>query len=276
MKWAIIFFLLLAIGLLPSTSHAVYLLSDLNSTITINDPSWPGEATNWTVDGVGQMYEQGFWFRTGQDELQEKLGNYFDPELSSDPDAGDSTAHLYYSGLRPSLNIDIQYALTGGLPGSGTADLMETIRFINTSATAYTISFFQYSDFDLGGTFWDDRLWFENAHSVQQIDLGGSAQFSETVVTPPADHHEGARFSSTLANLNTVPGYVLNDLPPIGGGSIEGDVTWAFQWDFTISPNSTVLISKDKNLRLVPEPGTLLLMGLGILGGGALLWRRRA
>jgi len=49
-------------------------------------------------------------------------------------------------------------------------------------------------------------------------------------------------------------------------------VTWAFEWDPTIAAGQTFLINKDKNLS-IPEPGTLMLISIGLVGG--LVFQRR-
>jgi hypothetical protein len=67
-------------------------------------------------------------------------------------------------------------------------------------------------------------------------------------------------YSATLATLTDTKADNLNDSTGPAG---PADVTWAFQWDVTVAPGSTVQISKDKNI--VPEPATLGLMGLGLV-----------
>jgi len=87
---------------------------------------------------------------------------------------------------------------------------------------------------------------------------------TETVVTPGANHGEAGVWNLTLAKLSDGVASVLNDnLNPVG----PGNVTWAFQWDFTLAPNGSFLISKDKYIQIqnVPEPTSSLLF---VLFGG--------
>jgi hypothetical protein len=46
-----------------------------------------------------------------------------------------------------------------------------------------------------------------------------------------------------------------------------GDVTWAYQWDFTLGNGQSFIISKDKNMMELPEPVTMagLFLGIGCL-----------
>ena len=114
-----------------------------------------------------------------------------------------------------------------------------------------------------------------NDHAVVQTDLDGSYQLSETVVTPVADAFEGALYSDTFDRLEDDEMITLSNMPAVGN-AISGDVTWAYEWDKTFAENETMVISKDKRLGvIVPEPGTVLLLGLGLLGAGITTLRRR-
>ena len=248
----------------PMVGATQFILNDLNSFFAIDSNTG---AYAWGVEGTNQLFFQGFWFRLGDQTGETPLGNYFSSGWVS-PDY--RTASLSY--VHPDFTASIVYTLTGGTTGSGTADVAESIRLINTTPRQLPMRFFQYCDFDLAGTPGGDVLWFPNANAVQQWD--GSAMLSETVVTPVANHHEGDLYANTLTRLSDGLPTTLNDLPAIGGGSIQGDATWAFEWDRSIAGGGAFVISKDKHLQTVPEPTTLLLLGVGLVGAEVARRRR--
>ena len=298
MKRNILHILFLAVGismaLLSTTAVAgLITLADGNSVVNINPgPSSLADGVNgvnfWSVNGAGgtnQLQQQWFWYRIGDSG----------PELSIDTLAvGGSVsavqfdtgiASVTYSNPTKGLSVKVLYTLTGGSSLDGHSDLGESITIKNTSNSAKTIHFFQYSNFDLQGTPGGDNLHFSlntqsgKVNAVTQTK--GLSSLTETVVTPSADHYEGNTFSNTLSSLNDSGPTTLADAPPVGTiwpfpGT--GDMTWAFQWDPVIQPGGTFIISKDKRLdidplTIVPEPSTFALLlcgGLGLLG-----WRRR-
>jgi hypothetical protein len=249
----------------PLAGATQFTLTDLNSVFAIESSSG---ANFWSVEGTNQLYFQGFWFRLGDQTGETSLGNYFSSGWVSEDQR---IASLTY--VHPDFTASVVYTLTGGTAGSNTSDVAESIRLINTTTRELPVRFFQYCDFDLGGTIGDDILRFPNANAVQQQDGSGGGMLSETVITPVANHHEGDLFANTLNRLNDELPTTLNDLPAYGGGSIQGDATWAFEWDRTLAAGGAFVISKDKHLAVVPEPTTLLLLGVGLVG--AEIARRR-
>lgn len=257
--------LLVGVVLAPPSNAIVYTLTEDNSVFTVDTENTP---IQWIVDGEYQLFQQGFWWRVGSTGGEAFLGTpYF---VSAVQPLSNVLLINYTTGY---FDTQVIYTLAGGSIGSGTSDVAETIRL--HANQSISMNFFQYADFDLGGTPDDDELYFGNANTVNQRDLGGSSYISETVVTPQATRHEGSLYANLLTSLNDGSPTTLSNLPAIGGGSISGDVVWSFSWNLFMPAGSDYIISKDKNLLQVPEPGTMLLLGAGLLGIEVLRRRRK-
>jgi hypothetical protein len=252
------------IAVVPN-ANAVLTLTHGNSTFTVTETYAAGQ---WYVDGTYQLFQQGFWWGDATQEY--RLGNSFTGQTLLAPNSG----RFFYQ--TPGFYAELTYTLYGGAGGSGMSDVAESIYIRNTSGSSIDLRFFQYSDFDLGGTAWDDTVWFPNTNTVRQGDGVGSVMLSETVVTPAADRWEGKLYSWTQTKLDDAGYYDLDNTPAIGGGSVYGDATWAYQWNRTLAPDATFLASKNKRLEPVPEPATLLLLGLVLGAAGIARWRKKS
>lgn len=250
----------LAIALVAAQAlnlHADVTLSDLNSTAKLDALSQSG-MYQWTVDGQNQLNQQWFWFRVGN-AAEASINTISTPTITT----YNGTRGVTTTYANGQFSVQIDYLLTGGTAGSGTADIAETIRIINTSGSQLDFHFFQYSDFDLAGTPTDDSVMLTPISGKYYLsDQVQGASLMETVVTPPATRGEAALYSFTKDKLNDGVASDLNNMNTAG----PGDATWALQWDLSIAADGSVIISKDKRLQLalVPEPSALALLGLGL------------
>jgi hypothetical protein len=242
-------------------------LQDRNSVVTVEMTSGNG-ISDWIVDEVNHLYRQWFWYRIGDAGGESPLNTlglleYNVASINSDPN-NELLTTLY--GDPNTLTVEVFYKLAGGNLGSGQSDLAETITITNHGPTAMDFHFFQYCDLDLGGTVTDQSVQITGGNTAEQCDPNFYS--CETVVTPRPGHYEVNFYSALLTSLGDSNPTTLADT---GGPIGPGDLTWAFQWDFSIPQGESFIISKDK--LIIPEPATLMLLGLG---GVTLLIGRRA
>lgn len=258
-------------GLLPLASAAVALvflgfasqcradniqtLTDNNSSVQIDLSAQKG-MYNWTVDGIAPLVQQWFWYRIGPSGAQASIDTL---TLGAVSNTGNALLTTYFGN---GFNIGVAYQLTGGAAGSGGADLTENLSVNNTSSSNLDFHLFQYSHFNLSGGHDSVTLGKQNGlyHEALQTAPGMSlSEYVDTVNTTGANHGEAALSPQTLNELNGTPGYTLNDHTNAG----PGDVTWALEWDKSITPGGSLVISKDKSLQ-VPEPTAAAVLALGL------------
>jgi hypothetical protein len=236
-------------------------LMDANSFAAINVADQVG-MYRWDVDGQSQLAQQWFWYRVGL-TAEASINTIGLPAIVI-PDA----RAVYLTYTSPLFSVRVDYLLTGGAAGSGSSTINESITIKNLTQTVLDFHFFQYSDFDLKGTAANDTLSLGKnlaGKFNEAIQTELPSHFSESAVTPGADHGEAGIWPSTINKLNDgVPSNLSDVAGPVG----PGDVAWAFQWDRLLGPagsaGDTLVISKLKSLQ-VPEPST---MALAILGAG--------
>ncbi|MDY6784318.1 MAG: PEP-CTERM sorting domain-containing protein [Cyanobacteriota bacterium] len=252
--------------LAPGNSPIVT-LEDENSTVTFDLGNQAG-LFDWVVDGVDQIFQEWFWYRLGDDGPEQSIDTLelVDYKLTdTDFDPGNDNLIAKYL-LKDVFEVELNWGLTGAPVGTGTSDIAESIKINNISGGALDLSFFEYTDFDLSDTFFDDTVAFNNINVFTQMDNATMAQVS---AIPDATAYEAGIFPDTLDKLNDGSPTNLTNTPPFGTSLGPVDATSAWQWDFNIARGGSVIISKDKLIKKkdVPEPGTVIaLLAAGSLG----------
>lgn len=247
-----------------------YDLTDGNSSVTIRADRGFG-MSDWTVDCVPQLYRQWFWYRVGDCDRERPI-NRLDL-ISADQSNPNTLTTLYQKNDK--FSIEVSYTLLGGAEDSGLSTINEQIKILNLSCAPLDFHFFQYVDFDLGGSRHGDTVelgqndegLFDSAYQHK-----GDSYFADEVVTPGAQHGQAGKFPSILHSLRNGSPTTLND----NTGPVTGDATWAFQWDASIPVDGSFSIELSKKVYLtnIPEPTAMMLIpaALAVLG----VARRRA
>lgn len=254
-----------------SVSAGQFKLVDGNSVVEVDTSSQTGMGY-WAVNGLPQLAKQWFWFRAAGDTSEHSLDTLpisFEGTQDSNSFPGPERLFVVYYDPQERFEISLDLLLGGGSVGSPNSTLVEAIRIHNLQRTPLDLTFFQYVDFDLGGTPGGDTGELANANTI--VQSAGALNVAESVVTPKASHYQVDLFPTILNSLNNGSITNLND----NGGPVSGDVSWSFQWDMTLPADGTFLISKIKTLT-VPEPQPFVLAALGLLGAGVMAWRRRS
>ncbi len=245
-------------------------LTDQNSTAFVDLDSAAG-MYHWAVDGQNQLNKQWFYYRVGGGGIAQAINSI---SFASYVTYNNNEVTATYANAQ--LSVTINYLLQGGLAGSGTASILESISVRNNSLSSLDLHFFQYSDFDLGGTPGGDSIAISGSpgpgfNFVNQTK-GPGLSIGEAIVNPFANRAETDNAFNTLTSLTGTPGYNLNNNLSSG----PGNVTWALQWDANIAVGADFEVFKGKRLAIVPipEPSSLALVALGAVALG-LVRRRR-
>lgn len=260
------FSLMIAVAAMSFAAHtakADLTLTSGNASVTIATGGANAGVSSWVIDGTSQLFQQWFWFRpnaTSQEWGVHNIGGVA-PTSVSEISLGGLGQVTYNYG--PNFSVQVTFVLTGGSNGSGTADLAEQIRVFSSNGLGGA-SFFQYVDFDLGGTAGGDTISFINNNTFMQND--NVTAYLATNSGVPVPSRVQADYVPTLLNsLNDGSATNLNNNLSAG----PGDVAAAMQWN--IAGGTDFIVSLDKHIQ-IPAPGAALLawMGLGLVG-----WMKR-
>jgi len=257
-------------------------LIDSNSLVELNFGDEVGEELGmyaWEVDGTNHLYQQWFWYRvgeTGGEASLDTLDMVGLPLTEDTNDDGDKDAvSVTYSGS--GLDVGLRFVLAGSAPGNEASALYETIVITNTSQDTLDVHFFEYADFDL----WEDsefdsvQILGDPKNTARQWE--GTYYVAETVATGAGEaptHYEAGTWDDSPNSIwERLEDSNPTTLADLAGPLEDTDAVWAFQWDKTLGPSDSLVISKDKII--TPEPATVILVCSGAAVALAVRLRRR-
>ena len=254
---------LLLVGLGTRTQATLWTLTDGDSSVKVDDVV--GRAYDWTVGGVNQLNQQWFYYRPATSGAENGIQSISAPNsILSDPTL------LTTTYANASISVQVKFTLIDSAT-PGTSGFNEEITINNLSGAAMNLSFFQYSDYNLGGNAFDQTVLMTQIgpRYGKAVQTDGLWQLTETVNgIGTTVRVEAALANQTLTSLTDGSTTTLNNVDNAGGG----DLTYAFQWDKTLAAGTTLQLSKLQQLQLVPEPSS---MALALLGAAALLGLRK-
>jgi hypothetical protein len=232
-------------------------LTDGNSVVHVDD-THPIGMNLWTVDGVPELYSQGFWYRIGSSGGQKAV---YSLNLVNITQPAPNT--LITESANSQVDFTINYALTGRAAGSGSACLDETITVRNLLNSPMDFHLFQYADFDLAGTAGGDTVQLGKTGSLftTATQAEGSVVVNEILLSG-ANHGEAGVNNQEYLKLTSGTPLTLNDN---SGPAGPGNAAYAFEWDFTLAAKGLFSVSLEKHLDPVPEPATWSLLALVLL-----------
>jgi hypothetical protein len=252
------------------STTAQIVLQDQNSTVTVDPNLNPGAIApfssimpSWSVDGVQQLYDLDFYYRIGAvgPESQLKtiapLAGVFASDTNPFTDPSNDVVSMLYS-TPGFVDVELKISLLGGSAGSGWSDVAQQIKITNTGAAPLDFHLFEYADFDLGGTAFDDTGTLLTPFDEVYMTDGSTVFTMDSIVVPDAIHGDITVFPSLINLMNDPLATTLSD----NTGPVTGDVEYGLQWDVVLDPGSTFILSKDMLISPIPEPGAVTLIAL--------------
>lgn len=227
------------------------------------------QVTGWTVNGVAHLRTQQLFVRPGSAPFESPvtdLSLLSSAASDADGDGKEDALAASYTDAGQRFRLDLAWRLAGSAIGDPAVSSSLTLDVTLTALTApISIAFFAYDDVDLFTSFADDEALFTPPGRASVTDASGLGSWQAEWGLAP-DAIELALWSDTLASLSDGGVTTLT-----GATSASGDVTVTAGWLFALAPGQPISFSQTQVITVVPEPGSLLLVGVGL----ALLVRRK-
>jgi len=244
-----------------------FLNTDGNTTVDVRNVGQRG-LVNWVVDGVDQSFQDWFWVGNGTNETS--IDNFAQGPAAINLNTGNLTLSF---DLGNSISLAIEYSVIGGAAGSGQSTVNQHVTVTNTLAGRNGLDLFHYVDLDLANSSGNESATYDPQTGLfTQSDIANDtlAEISSSLL---ADTYEISNFSGLLTSLND--GAVTTLANNTSANNI--DVTAGFEYRFRFADAGSIEfdITNVLNPVQVPEPASLALLSLGLLGFAAATRRRR-
>jgi hypothetical protein len=254
---------------------ALYTLEDtgLNSSLVLDTSV--GNAVDWFVEGVDQLYLRQYFFRLAGSDSElavndANLNLISVNTLDTNFDPGIDNVSFRFLDPNQRFQITTSTTLTAGLPGSNQATFTESLRVDNLSRLSpLSISIILYADYDLNDNGSDGGVSFGDLRSVTQTDSSLGVLHEASVTVTPAVV-ETSFYPTLIDSLQDLSVTTLNGVTSVG----PGDNVYALQWNLVIPAGRSWTLGNTNSIT-VPEASTSLLVGLGVVGGAWVARRRR-
>ncbi|MCC7435444.1 MAG: PEP-CTERM sorting domain-containing protein [Methanoregulaceae archaeon] len=153
---------------------------------------------------------------------------------------------------------------------AGVARVTGTNFIKNEGNSALDFSFFNYLDYDMGGTAGGDSASMLSGNPALRMRItDATALINAEYRALDADAYQIGAFATVRGLLTDADIDNFNNSGlPFGPGDFTGGV----QWNFTLDPGQEIALQTTRTLNPVPEPATLAALAMG---AAALIRRRR-
>jgi len=213
-------------GFAQEASAAVQTLTDENTVVMIEDGAGGSNAgvISYTVDGVNNMVQEAWWVKSSLVHNQEVpiASQGVASVVLTDEDSDGDDDKLVITFLTPNcFNFGLTFELTGGAPGSGLANLRETVT--GGGICGGFLNSYQYTNYDADGITINTSV--RTASNIVGQGVSGPP-FSTTTTYADSNQQPGTielgLASDLLARLNDGDIDVFVDTP-VSSGFGPGD-----------------------------------------------------
>lgn len=243
-----------------------------------------GGLTDWKVNGTDYLFSQSSFYRIGSSgpEISPE-SNYDLDDYSVVEDSGAGTITVKFDGNIAPIKIEQIYTLQGAQGGGGPqriSQIIKDVKVTNKTGAAIDLAWFEYTDLDLSSSSLDVLSSYLHAGTrvIDQNDFYGSPQVKTQAPSTNQDGNfiytepsafELDSFGGKLVSNGGQPTLLdslLDDMATNLTSSPDilfpNDSIFGLQYNFT-DVNDFVTMRTVMTLQSVPEPSSLLLLGLG-------------